>query len=55
VTEVTARAAHHRYHGMRPLVPVGLAVVRVAMDFQPQVIENRIQPPAKAIMMFVRS
>ena len=31
VTEVTARAAHHRYHGIRVLVPDGLAVVRVAM------------------------
>jgi hypothetical protein len=48
VTEVTARAAHQRYQGIRAFVPEGLAVVRVAMDLPDFDDEDRIQRQAGA-------
>src|ERR1700733_14386293 len=49
VTEVTASAAHHRYHGMRGSFPRGLAAARVAIRrFPPWGDGDRIQLAADA-------
>src|SRR5580658_8062038 len=49
VTEVTASAAHQRYHGMRTTLLVRVFAVRVAMlRFPPLPDEDRIQRDADA-------